>query len=241
VSSTLQVYFFDTKGIKLSDDYLSYLSEKEIVFYKSITSEKRKKEFTLSRYILRHLLNVSSEIEFSKNTNGKLFIEGEKEFNISHSQGYIVCAVSDKCNVGIDIEADNKENSFLEISKKYYHEIENKYIRSFSEAKDQQQAFLKLWTLKESMFKLFGLGLKSENAKLYFDYLNNKIISYPGIEKLKKVTSVFIEYKNTYISTSFESKIEVSEIKFHELYIGGLAVEQCLVDNSNYKLTKLDK
>lgn len=237
MSSILQVYFFDTSNIDSFNNYRRCLSKKEMVSYKSMISEKRKKEFVLSRYFLRSLFNINSKIEFSKSPNGKLSLSGGEKFNISHSQSFIVCAISGKYEVGIDIELSNKQNSFLAVSKKYYHDVENEYIKSSGKIADQQKNFLKLWTLKESMFKVFGLCFTKENSELYFDFTNSKIISYPGMDKNKKVSSLFIEYKNTYISVSLNSDIEIDSISFKDSYINDSSMEFKDIRSSNYKLS----
>ncbi len=237
MTSQLNLFLLNTTDIHSLSEYESYLSQNESVFYKSVSSEKRKKEFVLSRYLLRSILNIEPSNEFSKNINGKLFIKGGPEFSVSHSHEYIACAIHGSVSVGIDIEKNNKKNSYLDISSKYFHELENKFIRSVSDKKVQQINFLKLWTLKESMFKLFGLALTDQNTKLFFDFENLKIISYPGMKASNKITSALIEYKDLYLSTSFSLLQNDVKINIQEVILDNITVKYNDIDSSNYKLT----
>lgn len=88
---------------------------------------------------------------------GKPYLDGERLFfNLSHSGKYAAAAVSD-AEVGIDIEKCRRVN--LKVADRYFTAAEREYIYSKAEEKERQDAFLSLWTKKESFLKAVGKGL----------------------------------------------------------------------------------
>ncbi|MBO6108121.1 MAG: 4'-phosphopantetheinyl transferase superfamily protein [Eubacterium sp.] len=90
---------------------------------------------------------------------------GSVHFNISHtagaeSDGIAVCAVSDAV-VGIDVEAARQFSEPL--IKKAFTENEIRLIESFDPAY-KNMVCTRLWTIKESVMKWYGLGLLLEPA-----------------------------------------------------------------------------
>lgn len=81
------------------------------------------------------------------------FINGAPDFNISHTNGMVVCAVSDAGRIGIDVEQLNPIDltDFRRVfTAKEYHYIHH--------ATDSQGAFFELWTKKEAVMKADGRG-----------------------------------------------------------------------------------
>lgn len=87
-------------------------------------------------------------------------------FNISHSGEYIVCAVSDK-PVGIDIQKIGEYNS--DVAKRVCNEKELVQIEN---SLDKASEFTKLWTQKEAVLKMYGVGITSGNIKNCLDNHN---------------------------------------------------------------------
>ncbi|MEG2457320.1 MAG: 4'-phosphopantetheinyl transferase superfamily protein [Bacilli bacterium] len=113
--------------------------------------------------------------------NLKPFIDNNKYISVSHTEEYVVCAVSDK-NIGIDIikirEKDDK------VMKYFFSKDERNYVNS---SEDSGKAFSYVWTLKEAFIKLNGDKLKDINN--YNVIIDNKInienASYYFIEDIK--------------------------------------------------------
>ena len=86
---------------------------------------------------------------------GKLLLEDKIQFNLSHSQTGVVCAITDNGNIGVDMEAirETDINSFFD----YMNEEEWKEIQ---ESDDKQSAFFEYWTKKEAVMKADGRGLR---------------------------------------------------------------------------------
>lgn len=84
---------------------------------------------------------------------GRPFLEGGIDFNISHSGGYAVCAITREERVGIDVEAvrDIKLSDF-----RRYMNVEE--WRKISASSEPYEEFHKYWTKKESIMKADGRG-----------------------------------------------------------------------------------
>lgn len=82
----------------------------------------------------------------------------ELRFNLSHTDGLIVCALARKHDVGVDVEDISRNSDVLNIADRYFSEHEVKELFSLPEA-EQRSRFFDYWTLKESYIKACGLGL----------------------------------------------------------------------------------
>ena len=113
------------------------------------------------------------------------FLDDSIDFNISHSGGYVMCAVNKEGRVGIDIER-MKPLNFAEFRSYMTTEEWN----TMQEVPDQLEYFYELWTVKESVIKGEGRGLSiplldihwvDETASVYKSlWYIKKIIIDPG-------------------------------------------------------------
>ena len=113
----------------------------------------------LVRSIIIRELNIENEhIKFEENLlYGKPYLHGylDFNFNISHSEDFVVCAVDSK-PVGIDIEAV-KCIEYKDIAQNFFTEREFNYIVK-QKSDIQLSRFYEIWTLKESYMKCIGKG-----------------------------------------------------------------------------------
>ncbi len=127
----------------------------------------------LARKAISEKCNVKpEEIVFATEKQGKPFAEGISiHFNISHSEDFVVCAVSDT-PVGIDIEKIRPVN--LKTAKKFCNEDELLYIFGYMPAEedltettdiDLLTRFFEIWTKKEAYGKCIGEGLCFETPE----------------------------------------------------------------------------
>ena len=106
-------------------------------------------------YALTGVEKNSREIAFG--SHGKPYIvSGKLHFNLSHCDGIGVCAVSDRC-VGVDAEGIRTVSDGL--IQRVLTSDEIKVLSSYGSAEDKRKAFLRLWTIKESVMKYLGTGL----------------------------------------------------------------------------------
>lgn len=87
--------------------------------------------------------------------DGKPFIPGGPEFNISHAGEMVVLAVTQSGAVGIDIEKIRSVN--IEDFSRYVPEIAN--LHEKYDADHVNNLFFDCWTQKEAVLKGYGKGL----------------------------------------------------------------------------------
>lgn len=108
-------------------------------------------------------------------------------FNLSYSYNHIVCIISTKYLVGIDIERVRKPNLYA--VKRVCDSEELKIILSH---KKPHKEFFRHWTLKESYIKAIGMGIsypmKDINLEINSDLIvnsNKKTASFKLIEEIE--------------------------------------------------------
>lgn len=164
----------------------------------SIKVEKKRNERTVADHIKRKALSDycgvdPSNIRFGVSEKGKPYAADlNVHFNVSHSAGIVVCAVSDK-EIGIDIEKIKPINP--EAAKKFACPDEIDYIVS------HENGFFEIWTLKEAYFKCIGSGLGSNIKSVCFNIDGDNIIcSDPDYN------CSFVNIKDGYICSVCEKK-----------------------------------
>src|SRR5437588_12301918 len=96
-------------------ELLGFLSPRERARYDSFAHEQHRKRWGVGRGSLREALGRATgrapgEIEFRYAPHGKPFIEGGPRFNISHSGGLALIALSD-VEVGVDVEVPRRRRT----------------------------------------------------------------------------------------------------------------------------------
>jgi len=116
----------------------------------------------LLRYTLGTILGLPGmALAIATGTFGKPCLahsERTVEFNISHSQGEIALIFSEKQSVGIDLESLDRKTDWHDLAQRFFHPLEFSSLLTI-EACEQEKAFVRLWTLKESVIKAIGRGL----------------------------------------------------------------------------------
>ena len=148
-------------------------SEKEPMI--KYISSKRQKKIENYRFDIDKLMSLYGELavrvmlsktlkrspksfNFEVSSTGKPYIKDEFQifFNISHTPNAILCTISDRGEVGADIEKlGNLLPTQLDL---IYHPNELQYIKSLS-LKEQNKQFYKMWTRKEAYMKMKGTGI----------------------------------------------------------------------------------
>lgn len=93
--------------------------------------------------------------EISESTGGKPYFLSapELKFNLSHSGHFAAGAVA-AAAVGVDIQEIRPQKA--DVAGRYFTEAERAYI---AEAENSEQAFMEIWSLRESYLKETGEGL----------------------------------------------------------------------------------
>jgi 4'-phosphopantetheinyl transferase len=79
-------------------------------------------------------------------------------FNLSHTNGLVVCLVSRSREVGVDVECLERASRWVDLADRYFAPREAAALRR-EPPEGRPIRFLEYWTLKESYIKARGLGL----------------------------------------------------------------------------------
>ena len=96
--------------------------------------------------------NVIDQLKF--NEYSRPYIEGDIDFNISHSGEYVICIVGEDIRIGIDVE-QIKEINFDD----FRNVMTTDQWRIIKNSDDPKREFFRYWTLKESVIKADSRGL----------------------------------------------------------------------------------
>lgn len=163
-----------------------------------------RKESLVGRLMLHKALLGEYAVRYSDNRKPVLESDKGLFFNISHSDDFVALALSDK-EVGCDIQEIRPYNP--KVALRHYCENEMKLIESSS---DKDDAFIRMWALKESILKFTGKGLSGGLASYDFS-------PFMGDESFKAFGCSFFVKKieNTYFALchkNAEFKIEKMEL-----------------------------
>lgn len=124
--------------------------------------------FIVAHGMLRIILSRYAAIEpwnlrFNYNAYGKPFLDSARGeipicFNLSHSHGMALYAITQRRQVGIDIEHVRRNINIEAIAKTYFSTHEYQLLRELP-AEAQHEAFFMCWTRKEAYIKARGEGL----------------------------------------------------------------------------------
>ena len=120
------------------------------------TESRITSEIFIKRIANNQLGIARGKLIIDKNKYGKPFLVNfpNVHYNISHTKGLVVCAISDNY-VGIDVERIKPFNK--RIVERFFSENEREYI--FASKENQDERFAEIWTKKESYVKWIGKGM----------------------------------------------------------------------------------
>lgn len=121
---------------------------------------QQKLEDKILNYGLTNMFGIDGTGKsIEKGKYGKPYLKGmeQYQYNVSNTDGMVVCAVSDGY-VGIDVE--KKKDFPQKILRKCTSSLERAYILETEDSKLQAERFFRLWTLKESYIKMTGEGMR---------------------------------------------------------------------------------
>ena len=147
--------------------------------------EDRKTEHMLGRKLLAYGLKeeYGEDYKVEKTEGGKPYLLGASDiyFNISHTKGMVVCAVSER-EIGVDVEyvREAKESLIRRICSKEEREYiwgKEDMLKKVELEEDETEnvglndidlRFTRIWTLKESYVKAIGKGLAFSMKEISF-------------------------------------------------------------------------
>ncbi len=126
-----------------------------------------RREFVLCRAALRvslaERLGCSGErLSFGFLEHGKPYARladrsVDIAFNVSHSGGHGLIAITDKASVGVDVEERAPQRDLDGIGSLVYGPRERRFLGNASD-REKVQIFYRLWSMKEALIKALGTG-----------------------------------------------------------------------------------
>jgi 4'-phosphopantetheinyl transferase len=173
---------------------ISLLSADEMVRWERFRFATDRDLFLSTRVLARTLLSRYSRIpprllRFSAGAAGKpelITPPGRLaiRFNLSNTIGLVACAVTDRVDVGVDVEAIR--DAPRGVPETVFTPPELSTLYGFSE-RDRSRAFFALWTLKESFIKATGEGLSSSLQDFAVGLAPPRLLDYGrGIAECKR-------------------------------------------------------
>jgi 4'-phosphopantetheinyl transferase len=152
----------------LLENLKNTLSTDELARANRFHFEKDRHHFIAARGVLRMILGSylklnPNRLNFTYNTQGKPKIVNEMDydylkFNLSHSHGLALYAVTLGRELGIDIERVRTNLSFEKIAKRFFSPSEFKMLVALPPS-ERIEGFFNCWTRKEAYIKAIGEGL----------------------------------------------------------------------------------
>lgn len=168
----------DARDGELLRAYRRMLTPQELSRGERFRFEHDRERYWLTRALVRVALSRYANVapqdwSFETNAFGRPHVVHPDaavrriSFNLSHTDGLIVLAVTRERAVGVDVErADRKVN--LSVADHYFSPAEAAALGAL-EPGLQHGRFLDLWTLKESYIKARGMGLSIPLDRFSFD------------------------------------------------------------------------
>ena len=162
------------KCLGRTDELFGLLSEVEHQRAGEISHTIRRNAYAASRALLRATLTATSKgvvppaaWTFGTGPYGKPYVTSPEgigmNFSLSYTPTLIAVAVSQKLEIGVDIEA--VPATISEVPWQVLTQAERQFIRTLPEA-EQFTEFLNIWTIKEAYTKYLGVGASLDFRKV---------------------------------------------------------------------------
>jgi 4'-phosphopantetheinyl transferase len=157
----------DTDSGRLESDYRALLPGDEVARCDRFVFAEGRRQCLISRMLVRTVLSSYTSHDpavwrFVENGYGKPAIAHPEDcplrFNLSHTTGLVVCAVSRSYEVGVDAEDCQRRLADESIAQHYFAPEEVASLEA-TLPDERPQRFLEFWTLKEAFLKAHGSGL----------------------------------------------------------------------------------
>ncbi|MDY6838556.1 MAG: 4'-phosphopantetheinyl transferase superfamily protein [Thermodesulfobacteriota bacterium] len=155
-------------AVQLLESLKHCLSRDELTRAERFHFEKDRNRFIAARGVLRKILSAycmtePNQLSFHHNMHGKPALDpqcdgGGLRFNLSHSDGVALYAITRGREVGIDIERIRTDLEFDRIAERFFSPQEVATLLALP-PHTQKQAFFACWTRKEAYVKARGDGL----------------------------------------------------------------------------------
>lgn len=178
---TTRLWWVRPETFLASPAMLALLSDQERAQQQRFLPPAKRQEYLVTRILVRSVLGEAlgvapQALQFISNEWGRPAVVSdlmpEKSasplyFNVSHTEGLIVCLVSTEGEVGVDTESFARAPDLLALAPDVFSAKELSELAALP-VQDQPQRAVVLWTLKESYIKARGMGLSIPLDKFSF-------------------------------------------------------------------------
>ena len=147
----VKIYLKNINDISVNELNVSKLSPYRREKFERLIDKKSKLQSLAAGLMLSEFISCK---EIKINEYGKPGVQGAPFFNIAHSGDYVALALSNKAEVGCDIE-QLREIDYERTGRCVYTENELDELKS---AEDKRDKFYEFWTKKEAYIKCIGKG-----------------------------------------------------------------------------------
>lgn len=160
-----QLWWVNPDTFVVSPAALALLSEEERAQHQRFIPPKKRHEYLVTRVLVRTVLGQAlgvapQTLQFTANEWGcpALWPPVPLHFNVSHTDGLVLCLVSNHPGIGVDTEQLARAPDLLALANTVFAPQERRDLAALP-ASEQGQRAVVLWTLKESYIKARGMGL----------------------------------------------------------------------------------
>lgn len=155
--------------------------------------ESDRQEYTAAHALLRTMLSratgrPTAYWRYDNRERGKPRLEANCEadglyFNISHTRGFVACAIA-HAEVGIDVEAADRRVNFR-IADRFFSPEETRLVNA-APYRHKARTFFRFWTLKEAFIKATGEGLARPLDSFSFSFDPTRIRFHPQRDEMRR-------------------------------------------------------
>ena len=165
---TTRLWWVRPESFTATPAALALLDPQERVQQQRYIPPAKRHEYLVTRVLVRSVLGEMlgadpAALRFVRNQWGCPALAPESatspvHFNVSHTDGLVVCLVSTEQQVGVDTELLSRAPTLLKLAPRVFALKEQRDLAALP-ADQQAQRAVQLWTLKESYIKARGMGL----------------------------------------------------------------------------------
>jgi 4'-phosphopantetheinyl transferase len=128
-----------------------------------------RRDYIAAHALLRRALSERHALDprdwrFAAGSGGKPELEAAQghatrvSFNLSHTDGFVACAIGRGAEIGIDVEAIDRRTDVMALADRYFSPAERADLHARATGAAERR-FIEIWTLKEAFVKATGAGV----------------------------------------------------------------------------------
>ncbi len=165
--------------VSLLNTYLSLLNSEERQKRIRFRFAQHQHQYLVTRALIRSVLSYyypkkPEDWQFTQNSYGKPEIVRDTDmpdlqFNLSHTEGVILCGIGLGRAIGVDVECETRNRDLEGIARRFFSSQESESLLKIVDPKLLRKRFLEYWVLKEAYVKARGLGLSLSLKEFSFE------------------------------------------------------------------------